>query len=221
MKDISYILIQTVWIWRLIKLSNNGKKQDNDNIRSVQSTLNELNRVVKEKNRAIDITPNVGLIEKYKNQNAIDVLEAEEQFSNLCEQVAALQFSGNKKDKICDALEIDSKVYKEIVISQEFIDVKRRIAEDEKVNILTKILGQVDSAIIALSELLETADEDRVRMNSAALVLEHASRLLEEQKSQYPNISNVIKDAASGAEPVTVTLAQIIMKQRDERGLSK
>ena len=82
----------------LIKLSNNGKKQDNDNIRSVQSTLNELNRVVKEKNQTIDITPEAGLIEKYKSQSEIEVLEAEEQFSNLCERVAALQFAGNKKD---------------------------------------------------------------------------------------------------------------------------
>ena len=197
------------------------KKQDNDNIRTVQAKLNELNRVVREKNEAVDITPEASLIDKYQSQSLPAVVEEDEQFSNLCEKVAALQFAGNKKDKICEALEIDPKIYKEIVVSQDFIDIKKRISEDEKVNILTKILGQVDAAIFALSELLDTADEDRVKLNAAALVLEHASRLLEEQKSQFPNIQNVIKDAASGSDSVTVSLAQIIMRQRDERGLPK
>jgi len=201
-------------------MSNISKKQDNDNFREVQTKLNELNRVVKAKDEVVDITPEASLIEKYQDQSSVDVVE-DEQFSTLCEQTAALQFAGSKKDDICTALEIEPRVYKEIVLSQDFIDIKRRIAEDQKVNILSKILGQVDSAIMALAELLDSADEDRVKLNAAALVLEHASRLLEEQKASFPNIGNIIKDAASGGEPVTLTLAQIILRQREERGLSK
>jgi len=201
-------------------MSNNGKKQENDSMRSVQSKLNELNRIVRQKDETIQSNPETTLIDRYKDQSQVAVVE-DETFSNLCEQVAALQFAGNKKDKICETLEINPRLYKEIVLSQDFADVKKRIAEDNKVVILSKILNQVDAAMIALSELLETADEDRVRLNAAALVLEHASRLLEEQKSQFPNIQNVIKDAAAGSEPVTVTLAQIIMKQREDRGLQK
>jgi hypothetical protein len=203
-----------------IIMSNNGKKLENDSMRKIQSKLNELNRAVKDKNETIEINPEVVAVQKYQNQSLDNVVE-DEQFANLCEQVAALQFSGSKKDQICEALEIEPKVYKEVVLSQEFIDIKRRIAEDNKVNILSKILTQVDGAIIALSELLETADEDRVKLNAAALVLEHASRLLEEQKAQFPNIGNIIKDAAAGSEPVSLTLAQVILRQREERGLDK
>jgi hypothetical protein len=201
-------------------MGNNDKKLENDSIRSVQSTLNELNRIVREKDSVVSSVPEVSLIAKYQDQNLPDIVE-DEQFANLCEQAAALQYSGNKKDDICKALEIDAKKYKEIVLSQDFIDIKRRIAEDHKVNILSKILGQVDSAVIALAELMGNADEDRTRLNAAALVLEHAQRLLEEQKASFPNISNVIKDAADSGQPVMVSLAQVIMRQRDERGLNR
>jgi len=201
-------------------MTNDGRKLENDSIRGVQSTLNELNRIVREKDAIVENTPEVSLITKYKDQNLPDIVE-DEQFANLCEQTAALQFAGNKKDDICRVLEIDPRKYKEIVLSQDFLDIKRRIAEDQKVNILSKILGQVDTAVIALSELMVTADEDRTRLNAAALVLEHAQRLLEEQKASFPNISNVIKDAANSGEPVTLTLAQVIMRQRDERGLNR
>jgi hypothetical protein len=202
------------------KLSNNGKKYDNDNIRTIQSKLNELNRIVREKDKVVDVTPEASLIEKYQDQNLPDVVE-DDAFSTLCERVAALQFAGNKKEDICSALEIDTKTYKDIVLSDSFIAVKKRIAEDNKVYILSRILNQVDSAIMTLADLQQVADEDKVRLNAAALVLEHASRLLEEQKAYMPNIENVIKDAAKGTEPVTVTLAQIILKNREDRGLSK
>lgn len=202
-------------------MGNNDRKLENDSIRKVQSTLNELNRIVKEKDVVVESTPEVGLITKYQDQNLPDVIEEDEEFANLCERAAALQYSGSKKQDICDALEIDSKRYKEIVLSQDFIDIKRRIAEDHKVNILSKILGQVDSAVMALAELLVTADEDRTKLNAAALVLEHAQRLLEEQRNSFPNISNVIKDAADSGQPVMVSLAQVIMRQRDERGLNR
>lgn len=152
-------------------MGNNDRKLENDSIRKVQSTLNELNRIVKEKDVVVESTPEVGLITKYQDQNLPDVIEEDEEFANLCERAAALQYSGSKKQDICDALEIDSKRYKEIVLSQDFIDIKRRIAEDHKVNILSKILGQVDSAVMALAELLVTADEDRTKLNAAALVL--------------------------------------------------
>lgn len=201
-------------------MSNNDKKIENNNIREVQSTLNQLNRLIKEKNDVISETPEVSLIAKYSKENLPDIIE-DEQFANLCEQTAALQFAGSKKEDICKALEIDARKYKEIVLSQDFIDIKKRIAEDQKVNILSKILGQVDSAVDALSELLDTADEDRTKLNAAALVLEHAQRLLEEQKSQFPSIGNVIKDAANSGEPVTLSLAQVIIQQRAARGLDK
>jgi hypothetical protein len=201
-------------------MANDGKKIENDSIREVQSKLNELNRIVREKDATVESIPEVSLIQKYQNESLPDVVE-DEQFASLCEQTAALQYNGSKKEDICKALEIDARKYKEIVLSQDFIDIKRRIAEDHKVTILSKVLGQVDAAIFALSELLDTADEDRVKLNAAALVLEHASRLLEDQKSSFPSISNVIKDAANSGEPVTLTLAQVIMRQRDERGLNR
>jgi len=204
----------------VITMANDDRKLENDSIRGVQSTLNELNRLVREKDSVVSTIPEVSLITKYQNESLPDVVE-DEQFASLCEQTAALQFAGNKKDDICKVLEIDPKKYKEIVLSQDFLDIKRRIAEDQKVNILSKILGQVDAAVFALSELMDTADEDRTRLNAAALVLEHAQRLLEEQKSQFPSIGNVIKDAANSGEPVTLTLAQVIMRQRDERGLNR
>lgn len=201
-------------------MSDIGKKQENDGLRQLQSKLNALTRAVRENETTLEAHPEASLIEKYKEQSLPVVVE-DEAFSNLCEQAAALQFAGNDKNKICEALQIDFKKYKEIVLSQEFIEVKKRIAEDQKVNILSKVLGQIDSAIFALSELLDTADEDRVKLNAAALVLEHAQRLLEEQKAQFPSINNVIKDAANSGEPVTLTLAQVIMRQRSERGLER
>jgi len=201
-------------------MANNDRKLENDSIRGVQSTLNELNRIVREKDEVVESIPEVSLITKYQNESLPDVVE-DEQFASLCEQTAALQYSGSKKDDICKALEIEPRKYKEIVLSQDFIDVKRRIAEDHKVNILSKILGQVDAAVIALADLLDTADEDRTKLNAAALVLEHAQRLLEDQKASFPNINNVIKDAADSGQPVIMNLAQVIMRQRDDRGLNR
>jgi hypothetical protein len=202
------------------KMSNDEKKADNDSVRAIASTFNTLNRLVREKETLNTTIPEVTLPAEYSDQSTPDVIE-DEAFANQCEQVAALQFSGQKKEFICKTLEIELRDYKKIVLSQEFVDIKKRIAEDQKVNILSKILGQVDAAVIALAELMDTADEDRVRLNAAALVLEHASRLLEEQKSQFPNIQNVIRDAAQTGEPVIMNLAQVILNQRRERGLDK
>ena len=199
-------------------MSNDEKKADNDSIRSIQSTFNTLNRLVREKEEIVASTPEANLPATYSDQSLPDVIE-DEAFANQCEQVAALQFAGQKKDTICKTLEIELKDYKKIVLSQDFVDIKKRIAEDQKVNILSKILNQVDSAVMALAELMDTADEDRTRLNAAALVLEHASRLLEEQKSQMPSFQSVIKDAAATGEPVIMNLAQVIMNQRSERGL--
>jgi len=200
------------------KMGNDEKKADNDSIRSIQSTFNTLNRLVREKEEVVASTPEANLPATYSDQSLPDVIE-NEAFANQCEQVAALQFAGQKKEAICKTLEIELKDYKKIVLSQEFVDIKKRIAEDHKVNILSKILNQVDSAVMALAELMDTADEDRTRLNAAALVLEHASRLLEEQKSQMPSFQSVIKDAAATGEPVIMNLAQVIMNQRSERGL--
>ena len=202
------------------KMGNDEKKADNDSVRAIASTFNQLNRLVREKEELALAVPEVDLVAQYQNQSLPDVIE-DEAFANQCEQVAALQFSGQKKEAICKTLEIELKDYKKIVLSADFVEVKKRIAEDHKVNILSKILNQVDSAVMALAELMDTADEDRVRLNAAALVLEHASRLLEEQKSQFPNIQNVIRDAATSGEPVVMNLAQVILNQRRDRGLDK
>jgi len=199
-------------------MGNDEKKADNDSVRAIASTFNTLNRLVREKEGLTASIPEVNLPAQYNDQSSVDVIE-DEAFANQCEQVAALQFAGQKKDAICKTLEIELKDYKKIVLSPEFVEIKKRIAEDQKVNILSKILGQVDSAVMALAELMDTADEDRTRLNAAALVLEHAARLLEDQKSQFPNIGNVIRDAANSGEPVVMNLAQVIMRQRDERGL--
>lgn len=199
-------------------MGNEEKKADNDSVRAIASTFNTLNRLVREKEGLNAAIPETTLPAQYSDQSSVDVIE-DEAFANQCEQVAALQFAGQKKDSICKTLEIELKDYKKIVLSPEFANIKKRIAEDQKVNILSKILGQVDSAVMALAELMQAADEDRTRLNAAALVLEHASRLLEEQKNQFPNINNVIRDAANSGEPVVMNLAQVIMRQRDERGL--
>lgn len=199
-------------------MGNEEKKATNDSVRAIASTFNTLNRLVREKEALVEATPDVTLPAEYTDQSSVDTLE-DEVFANQCEQVAALQFSGQKKDSICETLEIEPRDYKKIVLSQEFIDIKRRIAEDQKINILSKILGQVDSAVIALAELMENADEDRTRLNAAALVLEHASRLLEDQKNQMPSFQNVIRDAAESGQPVIMNLASVILNQRRERGL--
>jgi hypothetical protein len=200
-------------------MSNDVKKNENDNFRTIQSTLNELNRLVKNKKEVEDEIPETSLVVPYQ-QTLPSVIEDEE-FSDLCEKTAALQFNKQTVEQICVALSIDLKKYKEIATSQEFINIKKRIAEDQKVNILSKVLGQVDSAINALSELMETADEDKVRLNAAAIILEQASQLLEEQRISNPDITSVLQNATKDSEPVTVTLAQVIMKQRADRGLPK
>lgn len=201
-------------------MSNDEKKADNDSVRSIASTFNTLNRLVREKEALAIASPEVDLISEYHNQSTPDVIE-DDAFANQCEQVAALQFAGQKKEAICKTLEIEPRDYKKIVLSQDFVDIKKRIAEDNKINILSKILGQVDSAVIALAELMETADEDRTRLNAAALVLETAGRMLEEQRSQFPTMNNVIRDAAESGQPVIMNLATVILNQRRERGLDK
>jgi len=155
-------------------MGNEEKKADNDSVRAIASTFNTLNRLVREKESLNASVPEATLPAQYSDQSSVDVIE-DEAFANQCEQVAALQFAGQKKDAICKTLEIELKDYKKIVLSPEFVEIKKRIAEDQKVNILSKILGQVDSAVMALAELMDTADEDRTRLNAAALVLEHAA----------------------------------------------
>lgn len=202
-------------------MSNEAKRQENNSIRKIRSALDNLNTLAKAKDEIIETTPALAEVDKFQNNNAVDVLE-DSQFAELCEQVAALQFSGETKDSICKSLAITITKYKEIVLSQDFSDVKRRIAEDQKTNILSKVLKQVDSAILALEDLTATADEDKTRLNAAALVLEYAARLLEEQKQTSPSFNGALRDAAAGAVAGggTVTLQQMIINQRASRGLS-
>lgn len=202
-------------------MSNESKREENNSIRKIRSALDNLNQLAKIKNEVIEKTPELAEVDKFQNQNEIEVVE-DSQFAELCEQVAALQFSGETKDTICKALSINAYKYKEIVLSEDFSSVKRRIAEDQKTNILSKVLKQVDQAILALEDLTATADEDKTRLNAAALVLEYAARLLEEQKQTSPSFNGALRDAAAGAVAGggTVTLQQMIINQRASRGLS-
>jgi hypothetical protein len=202
-------------------MGNDIRKQQNDSIRKIRGTLDTLNQLVQQKTEVVEKTPELALVDKFDAQSDVAVLE-DDQFAAHCEQVAALQFSSETKDTICKVVNISQNRYKEIVTSDEFVDVKRRIAEDQKTLILSKVLKQVDSAMDALAELTVHADEDKTRLNAAALVLEHAARLLEDQKVSSPSFGKALGEAAAGvvAGGGTVTLSQMIINQRASRGLS-
>jgi hypothetical protein len=202
-------------------MSNESKRQENNSIRKIRTALDNLNQLSKIKDEVVEKTPELAEVDKFQDKNNLEVIEDSE-FAELCEQVAALQFSGETKDSICKVLAITSYKYKEIVLSEDFSSIKRRIAEDQKTNILSKVLKQVDQAITALEDLTATADEDKTRLNAAALVLEYAARLLEEQKTSSPSFNGALRDAAAGAVASggTVTLQQMIIAQRTARGLN-
>ncbi len=204
-------------------MGNDIRREQNNSIRKIKSTLDTLNQLVKTKEDIITKTPELSLVDKFATQSDVTVVE-DEQFSSLCEQAASLQFSGEEKNSICKTLDISAHKYKEIVLSPEFIEIKRRIAEDQKMNLLAKVLKQVDGAISALEDLAGCADEDKTRLNAAALILEHTERLLDDQKSSAlsPQFNNTMNNAAAGAlaEGGTVTLQQMIINQRASRGLS-
>jgi hypothetical protein len=206
-------------------MGNDIRREQNNGIRKIRTTLDTLNQLVKTKEEIVEKTPEFGFVDKFSAQSDVAVVEEDEQFAELCEQVAGLQFSGEEKNNICKTLAIPATEYKRVVMSNEFADVKRRIAEDQKMNILAKVLKQVDAAVKALEDLAACADDDKTRLNAAALVLETATRLLEEQKftTVTPNgFDGAMNNAAAGALAGggTVTLQQMIIAQRASRGLS-
>lgn len=205
-------------------MPNKQKQQDGEDIRNLKQRLDLLTKAIDENTEIQEVIPEASLIQKYQenNQSAIAVLEDEE-FSNLTEQVAALQFSGKKQEEICKILSIDSKEFKLVVLSEQFQDVKRRLAEDQKTYILSKSLAKVDQAFQKLGDLIKCADEDKTSLNAIALVLEQAHRLLEDQKGNSPSalFGGAIKEANKQGDEVSVSLAHIIMKRRQERGLKE
>ncbi len=56
-------------------MSNDDKKLENDSIRTVQSKLNELSRIIKEKDDVESSHPEVTLIQKYENQSLQAIVE--------------------------------------------------------------------------------------------------------------------------------------------------
>lgn len=200
-------------------MSNNEKKIENDSLRKLRSSLDELITLSNEKTEVVNKIPETSALQKYQNRNNVDVVD-DEDFSNLVEKVATLQFLGENKHRICGVLSIDLKEFKKIVLSEEYQNVKKLLVDDKKVYILSKLLAEVDHSLEQLRNLVENSDEDRTKLNAIALWMEQTNRLLDEQKNQ----SNVYLDFAKQANIPTdrieqVNLAQIILKQRSERGL--
>lgn len=203
-------------------MSNEIKKKDNEDIRNLKNRLDSLTKAIDDNTEIQEVVPEISMIQKYQeNNNEIAVLEEEEAFSNLTEQVAALQFAGKKQEEICTLLNIMPKEFKAVVLSDQFQDVKRRLAEDQKTYILSKSLQKVDQAFQKLGDLIKCADEDKTSLNAIALVLEQAHRLLEDQRGNSPAalFGGAIKEANKQGDEVSVSLAHIIMKKRQERGL--
>ena len=203
-------------------MPNEQKKQDGEDIRNLKIRLDSLSKAIDNNSEIQQVVPEAGLIQKYQENNNTEIaLLEEEEFSNLTEQVAALQFNGKKQEEICTLLNIEPKDFKMVVLSDQFQDVKRRLAEDQKTYILSKSLAKVDQAFNKLGDLIKCADEDKTSLNAIALVLEQAHRLLEDQRGNSPSslFGGAIKEANKQGEEVTVSLAHIIMKKRQERGL--
>lgn len=204
-------------------MSNEQKKKDGEDIRNLKIRLDSLTTAIDNNSEIQQVVPEAGLIQKYQKNNNTEIsLLEEEEFSTLTEQVAALQFNGKKQEEICTLLNIEPREFKMVVLSEQFQDVKRRLAEDQKTYILSKSLAKVDQAFEKLGNLIKCADEDKVSLSAVALVLEQANRLLEDQRGNFAGsiIGGAIKEANKQGDEVSVSLAHIIMKRRKERGLS-
>jgi hypothetical protein len=195
---------------------------DNDGLRDMQRELNDLNRLVKAKNSIVEANTQLTGIEKTNQSLSIVEIDNEE-FSSLVEKVASMQFEGNKRQDIMLSLGLSGKEFKEIILSAEYEDIKQKLVQDNKTYLLAKILGKFDDAINTLSDLLVTADEDKVRMQSAALLIENAKELLQDALNDRTasTISQVAKAAASGGDETTIRLAEFVIGKRKERGLDK
>jgi len=194
----------------------------NDGLRDMQRELNDLNRLVRAKDGIVESNPQLSSIEKINSGLSIVEIDNEE-FSSLVEKVATMQFEGNKRQDIMLSLGLSSKEFKEIILSAEFEDIKQKLVQDNKTYLMAKILGKFDDAINTLSDLLVTADEDKVRMQSAALLIENAKELLQDALNDRTasTISQVAKAAASGGDETTIRLAEFVIGKRKERGLDK
>ena len=190
-------------------MSNEQKKQDGEDIRNLKLRLDSLTKAIDNNSEIQQIVPEASLIQKYQENNNTEIaLLEEEEFSTLTEQVAALQFNGKRQEEICTLLNIEPKEFKAVVLSEQFQDVKRRLAEDQKTYILSKVLNQVDGAMKKLSELIRCSDEDKTSLNGIALVLEQANRLLSDQQGNtFSNtIGNIAKRASETDSDVQVSL---------------
>jgi hypothetical protein len=194
----------------------------NDGLRDMQKELNDLNRLVRAKEGIIENNPQLSSIKKVNTGLSIVEMDNEE-FSSLVEKVATMQFEGNKRQDIMLSLGLSSKEFKEIILSAEFEDIKQKLVQDNKTYLMAKILGKFDDAINTLSDLLVTADEDKVRMQSAALLIENAKELLQDALNDRTasTISQVAKAAASGGDETTIRLAEFVIGKRKERGLDQ
>jgi hypothetical protein len=206
-------------------MSNKEKKNDNDNFRSIQSTLNNLNKIIKDERDLVDQIPEISALEKYQTElNSNIAVVDDEDYTKLIENVAALQFAGKKRDEICKALDISHKKFKEIVCSEEYLELKKLLLDDQKSYIMSQVLKKVDSALKNLDELINTADEDKTKLNAIALVLEQAQKLIEDQKLSSVNantmLSQIAQNAAKNGNNVSITLAELIINQRKDRGLN-
>lgn len=203
-------------------MPNEQKKQDGEDIRNLKLRLDSLTKAIDDNSEIQQVIPEAGLIQKYQENNNTEIaLLEEEEFSNLTEQVAALQFNGKRQEEICTLLNIEPREFKAVVLSEQFQEVKKRLAEDQKTYILSKSLAKVDQAFNKLGDLIKCADEDKTSLNAIALVLEQAHRLLEDQRGNSPStlFGGAIKEANKQGDEVSVLLAHIIMKKRQERGL--
>lgn len=202
-------------------MSNKDKKSENDNLRELKEKLNTLDKFIDEKSEIVDITPELGLIDKYHDKKSEELILEDDAFSNVIEQVAALQFSGKKQDEICKFLDLSPKEFKTIVLTEEFQNVKKRLLEDQKTYILSKALEQIDGAFDKIKKLIKVADEDKTSLNAVALLLDQISRLSNDIQGNFAgSLGGLAKKAQEEGADVEVNLAQIIMKNRKNRGLS-
>lgn len=194
----------------------------NDGLRDMQRELNDLNRLVRAKDGIVESNPQLSSIEKISSGLSIVEIDNEE-FSSLVEKVATMQFEGNKRQDVMLSLGLSGKEFKEIILSAEFEDIKQKLVQDNKTYLMAKVLGKFDDAINTLSDLLVTADEDKVRMQSAALLIENAKELLQDAMNDRTGstISQVAKAAAAGGDETTIRLAEFVIGKRRERGLDK
>lgn len=188
-----------------------------DELRTLQSELNNLTNLINEREKIIEVTPELSAVETLSSDNA-PIAEYQD-LQEIAEKVAGLQFLGKKRLEIQSILNITPERFKEILYSDEYAQSKKLILEDTRIHQLATVIEKFSRAIETLSDLMMTADEDKVRMNSAALIIQNAREMIDEEKNKLPSINGVLNEASKSGGDVTVNMAQIILNRRKERGL--